>query len=95
MTARLGTQCHVLQKDVPQARAKVQHAVGGGAHAAAKDGDRVRGDGAGGAEGQGGPNAGSPTPAALLTDALGVIRCGVVPSVSGESGDSAEGGVAN
>ena len=92
--ARLGTRCHVLQKDVPHARAEVQPVVGGGRHATTADGERVRGAGVGGGEGRCGPNAGSPTPAAPLTDSLGVIRCGVVAPVSGESGNSAAGGTA-
>ena len=53
-----------------------------------------RGAGVSGGEGRRGPNACGPTPAAPLTDALGVMCRGVVAPVSGESGDSAAGGSA-
>ena len=43
MATRLGTRCHVLQKDVPHARAEVQLVVEGGRRATATDDERVRG----------------------------------------------------
>ena len=91
MTARQGTRCHVLQKDVPHGRAEVQLVGGGGRHAATTDGERVRGARVCGGEGRTGPNARGRTPAAPLTDALGVVRRGVLAPISGESGDRGAG----
>ena len=79
----------------PTRLSRSQPVVGDGHHPATADGERERGAGAGGGEGRRGPDAGGPAPAAPLTGALGVICCGVVASVFGESGDSAAGGTAN
>ena len=81
MAARLGTRCHVLQNNVPHARAEVQLVVGGGRHANTTGGERVRGARVGGCAGRRGSYAGGPTPAAPLADALRVIcRDVVAPS---------------
>ena len=78
MAARLGTRCHVLQNNVPQARAEVQLVVGGGRHATATGGERVRGARVGGCAGRRGSYAGGPSPAAPLAHSLSVIRRDVV-----------------
>ena len=85
LAARLGTGYHVLQNNVPHARAEVQVVVSSGRHATVAGGERVWVARVGQCAGQRGPYAGLSTPAVPLIDALGVIHRDVVAPVSRES----------